>query len=331
MKNKYFKTMMILIPAVLLLAGCSHKSFDTAAESTEAARIADSSMDNGYGGHTEEAWETGAMDTAEAPEDVEAKSAASAPEVPETERSSRKLIKTVSLSMETRTFDTLKKQMEESVSSFGGYIESSNYDAPQGGRQYRYYYLRARIPAENLDSFVGKAGELGTITNQSENVEDVTLDYVDKTAYKDSLKTEYERVTELLEKATDLDQILALESKLSELRYEINSYESQLRTYDNQIDYSTVNISISEVEYEQETNDTVGSRISNGFRSSLCAVRDFFVDAFVFLVSNLPVLLLFAAAAALVAVLVRKGKKKFRKKASKANQGQEDTQNTDPS
>lgn len=310
MKRKYFKILIFLTSAALLLAGCGKKSFDASSGDTEAAQIvSDSSMDNGYNSYTEAARETGAMDmAAEATEDIAAEEKASAPEVSEKDLSSRKLIKTVSLSMETRTFDTLKNQMEESISSFGGYIENSSYDAPQGSRQYRYYYLCVRIPAENLDDFVGKAGELGTITNKSENVEDVTLDYVDKAAYKDSLETEYERVTELLEKATDLDQILALESKLSELRYEINSYESQLRTLDNQIDYSTVNISISEVEYEQETDDTVSSRISNGFKSSLFAVRDFFVNAFVFLISNLPVLLLLAIVAVLVVIGIKKRK-----------------------
>ena len=148
-------------------------------------------------------------------------------------------------------------------------------------------------------------------------MQDVTLDYVDKTAYKDSLRTEYERVMELLEQAKDLEQILALESKLSDLRYEINSYESQLRTYDNQIDYSTVNINIREVEYEKETSDTVGSRIKGGFRNSLYGVRDFFVNSFVFLVSNLPVLVLLAAAAALAVLFLKKGRKRFWKKALK--------------
>lgn len=333
MKNKYFKLLVILLPAALLLTGCGKKSFDTASGGAEAAQIiSESSMDNGYNNHSEEIQETGAMDmAAEAPEDIAEGSRTSALEVSEKELSSRKLIKTVSLSMETRTFDTLKSKIEESISSFGGYIENSSYNAPQGGRQYRYYYLCVRIPAENLDDFVGKAGELGTITNKSEHVEDVTLDYVDKTAYKDSLKTEYERVMELLEKATDLEQILALESKLSELRYEINSYESQLRTYDNQIDYSTVNISISEVEYEHETNDTVSSRISNGFKSSLFAVRDFFVNAFVFLISNLPVLVLLAAAVILVVIGIKKGNTKLRKKASKGNPEKEENENSSPS
>ncbi|MDO4446356.1 MAG: DUF4349 domain-containing protein, partial [Bacillota bacterium] len=77
-------------------------------------------------------------------------------------------------------------------------------------------------------------------------------------------------------------------------------------TYDNLIDYSTVHIYISEVEYEQEKNDTIGNRISNGFRSSLYGVRDFFVNLFVWLVSNLPVLFLIGGVAAVAVFFMKK-------------------------
>lgn len=218
--------------------------------------------------------------------------------------------------------------MKEEILACGGYVEHSSFDDPQGGEGYRYYSITARIPSDQLDSFTEKAGELGQVTNKSENVEDVTLDYVDKTAYKESLQVEYDRVMELLEEAKDLDQILALESKLSQLRYEIDSYESQLRTYDNLIDYSTVHIYISEVEYEQEKNDTIGNRISNGFRSSLYGVRDFFVNLFVWLVSNLPVLLLIGGVAAVAVFFMKKllKRRKIEKSKKKLKEEKESVQ-----
>lgn len=312
MKNKFYTLLMILMIAALLLTGCGRgKGLDTSSGETEAAQIA-ADTDSGFNGF-EKTQEAAVLDTEAAAEDSSGEGGQSAREFSEQGLSSRKLIKTVSLTMQTRTFDSLKQQLEESIASFGGYIENSSYDAP-GGQSFRYYHICVRIPSKDLDAFVNKAGELGTITNKSENVQDVTLDYVDKTAYKESLQTEYERVMELLAQAKDLDQILALESKLSELRYEINSYESQLRTYDNQIDYSTVNINISEVEYEKEMSDSVGSRISSGFRSSLFAVRDFFVNTFVFLVSSLPVLVLLAAAIIAAVMILKKGRR-FRRKA----------------
>lgn len=341
MKNSPCRVIAVLMLLTLFLSGCSAGRYSNRTDGTAAAESpADAGGYNGSMKEKSEAaqvQETFAADETDMAQEVLEDPAdgadAPAPEVSEKELSKRKLIKTVSLTMETRTFDSLKSKMEESISSFGGYIENSSFDAPQSGQQYRYYYLCVRIPAEHLDDFVGRAGEMGTVTNKTENVEDVTLDYVDKTAYKESLQTEYERVTALLEKAEDLDQILALESKLSELRYEINSYESKLRTYDNQIDYSTVHIYISEVEYEQEISNTVGSRIKSGFQSSLFAVRDFFVNTFVFLVSNLPVILLLAVIAVILVMILKKGKnwlhrifpKKSRGLSEKTADGSEDS------
>ena len=60
-----------------------------------------------------------------------------------------------------------------------------------------------------------------------------------KQTYKE-LETEQQRLLELLETAESLDDILTIESRLTEVQYELDSKESQLRTYDNQIDYSTV-------------------------------------------------------------------------------------------
>ena len=206
----------------------------------------------------------------------------------------------------TEDLDTLRTKLDNSITSCGGYIESSTLDTPQNGYSRRSYYVTARIPSDNLDSFLETAGTLGTVTNKNIETEDITLRYVDQKAYLDSLRTEYDRVSELLEQATELDQILALESKLSDLRYQINSYETQLRTYDNLVDYSTVYLNVNEVAYEQPTSNTIGSRISNGFRNSLYEVRDFFVDLFVAIIANLPVLVVLIAIITAAILLIRK-------------------------
>lgn len=311
MKHGSIKAMALSVAMVLLLGGCG-----SAAEKAEVTADQESSINTmaaDAGGWNEKA-EIATEDMAPQEAGVDSGAAEEMGEQEslwEKDLSSRKLIKTVSLSMETKAFDQMKQKMEEAVTSYGGYIEYSSFDDSQMEGMYRFYSITVRIPSEKLETFVSEAGKLGVVTNKTENVEDVTLDYVDKTAYKEALQVEYDRVMELLEEAKDLEQILALESKLSQLRYEINSYESQLRTYDNLIDYSTVNIYISEVEYEQQTENSIGSRISNGFRSSLYQVRDFFVNLFVWLVSNLPVLILVGIAVAVVVIL---GKKYWRKR-----------------
>ncbi len=313
MKQTLFKPLLFL-GSLLLLSGCgksvSTDTADSSASYNSSTTTESASGDYGWSADPEEIaseTEAGEGETQTADLSISDESMK--------DQASRKLIKTVSLSMETQAFDEMKNQLEETIASYGGYIESSDYYIPTGVySQNRSYYVTVRIPSEQLDAFTATVGDLGTITNKSEYVEDVTLDYVDKEAYLESIQAEYDRVLELLEEAADLDQILALESKLSDLRYEINSYESRLRTYDNLIDYSTVHISISEVEHVTDVQPTAGSRIRSGFRDSLLSIRDFFVNLAVFLLANLPVLLLLAVFVVLIVIIIKKVLKKIKNK-----------------
>ncbi len=295
--KRNFRTFALFFILMLLLSGC-------------AAGGADKEMSNGFNPndqYLDDGWNEKPSVESETSKDNHS-------DLTENDLTNRKLIKTVYLTLQTKEFDRLKTMLDELIPAYGGYVQDSNYYAPQREGRYRNYSLTVRIPVDNLEVFIDKVGLLGTLTNKSEKVEDVTLTYIDMTAYKEALEVEYDKILELLEQAKDLDQILILESKLSELRYEINSYESKLRAYDNLVSYSTIHIDISEVEYETVVKDTIGSRISAGFMQSLHDVRDFFVDLIVFLVGNLPVLLVLALFFVLLVFLLRKFTRRGRKK-----------------
>ncbi len=95
--------------------------------------------------------------------------------------------------------------------------------------------------------FLSQVAENGNITSRSEQETDVTLDYVDLDSHKAVLLAEQERLLSFLEQAETVEEMIMLESRLSEVRYQIESMERQLRTYDNQVEYSTVYLSITEV------------------------------------------------------------------------------------
>jgi hypothetical protein len=56
-----------------------------------------------------------------------------------------------------------------------------------------------------------------------------------------------ERMLALLTKAEKMEDIIALESRLSELRLEIESYTGSLNEMEAQTDYGTINVYVSEV------------------------------------------------------------------------------------
>lgn len=221
---------------------------------------------------------------------------------------SQKLIKTVNLHMETREFDPLLSGITTKTQELGGYVESSEVSGDSYyGNSTRSAWLRLRIPAEKLDGFVEVMGEMGNVTYKEESVQDVTLEYVDVESHKQALTTEQERLLTLLESAENMEDIIQIETRLSEIRYELQSYESRLRVMDNQVQYSTVTLSIQEVERITEVKKkTFFEEIAGRFSDNLYDIGQGIRSFAIWFLSSLPYLLIWAGVIGLVVWLLRR-------------------------
>lgn len=195
---------------------------------------------------------------------------------------SQKLIRYLDYTIETKEFDTFVQELGELVSTAKGYVEQSEVSQDEAqsyaqGKRYASYTLR--IPADGLEAFKQELQEKGTITRQSERVEDVTLNYVDVESHITALKTEQDSLLKMLEQADTIETILAIQNQLTQVRYQLESYESQKRTYDNDINYSTVYVYVQEVERESQNTDTYGGelleKLSGNFHGILTGLRSF--------------------------------------------------------
>ncbi len=225
----------------------------------------------------------------------------------------RKLIKNVNLDVETKEFDALMAALEAQIQAMGGYIEnmeSYNGSSYSYDRNARYSNLTIRIPQNKLTSFLDTVSGICNVVRRSDSVDDVTLSYVDLESHRDALRTEQTRLLELLEKAESLEDILTIEDRLTTVRYQLESMESQLRTMDNKVNYSTVYLRISEVqELTPVVEETTWERISGGFLESLYDVGHGFLELFIWFIVNLPHLIVWAVIVTVVALVVRKAKK----------------------
>ena len=115
--------------------------------------------------------------------------------------------------------------------------------------------------------------------------------------------------------------ILAIQSQITEVRYEIENYESQLRVYDNQVTYSTVYLDLYEVNRESSTaGTTFGERVKIKFNDNLYQMGQGFQNFMVGLLGGLPILLPIVVICVAVIVVLRKFWKK------KKSGGQEKTE-----
>lgn len=235
----------------------------------------------------------------------------------------QKLIRTIWLDAETEDLDTVLAQIDKRIAELEGYMEQRevNNGSAYSGRRYRNANLTIRIPADKLDGFIDQVSETTNITSTNETTENITLSYVATQSRITALETEQTRLLELLAQAESMDDLLKIESRLTEVRTELEKVSSQLRLYDNLVDYGTIHLNISEV-YEYtvvEEPETVWERIGSGLKNSFSNLGDFLTELFIFLVVSFPYFAILGVAAACIVVPIRLRAKKKRKLTEKEN------------
>ena len=158
-----------------------------------------------------------------------------------------KIIYTTCLSIETKDYDWAYQQLNDTLSSVDGYLESSS-EYTDSTDSTRTLSLTLRVPESSYDAFVDAAEQTGSVTSKSESADDVTTQYMDIEARLDNLTAQRTRLQELQASADNLTDLLQIESSLSDVQYQIESYQSQLNWYSQQVSYCTVNITLDEVE-----------------------------------------------------------------------------------
>ena len=238
----------------------------------------------------------------------------------------RKLIQTAYIDAETEDLDAVLQQLDARIAELGGYIENSNVHngSAYSGKRYRSADITVRIPAKDLDSFIDKVSGLSNIVSSRKTVEDVTLNYVATESRVKALQTEETRLLELLAKADSLDDLLTVEARLTEVRTELEEVTSALRVLENQVDYATLHLTVSEVTEFTDTTEpeTVWQRIGDGFVKNLKGVGTFLENVFVFFVTASPYILLIVVPPLAVFLIIRHSIRKKKQKAAKQQEKQ---------
>lgn len=300
-KKQYFSLLLCLLMLITILTGCggsvkSEAAYEYAAPMEEAA-AADMAVNSASG-------MTGASESGSTA-------------LPE----GRKWIITIDMNVETNDLDALMESLDEHINTLGGYVEDQNIHngSTYSSRRYRNANLTVRIPDENVDKFTEEVTGIANVVSQNLSREDITLKYVSTSSRVTALETEQARLLELLEQAETMEDLLEIEARLTDVRYELENYASQLRLYDNQIDYATIYLYIDEVqEYTPVEEPTFLERITEGFSDSLEGLGEGIVDFIVWIITSSPYLVVFGVLALVVVLLVKRIRKvNTRRKAAK--------------
>ena len=219
----------------------------------------------------------------------------------------RVIIKNAGLSVQTLEYDKFMASLNQHIIEAGGYISAStqNGNPVSDPDDMRFASLTVRIPADKLDEFLNTVGTLGNITSRSETAEDITTAYIDTEAKLEALRTEYDALLAMLEKAEAVSDLVSIQDRLSQVRYQIEAQERIIRSYDDKVAFSTVSMSVYEVRRETPVGDeTFWQEISRRFSESLADVGHGFTRVSAWVLGNLPEILVWLVVIAIIVLII---------------------------
>lgn len=223
----------------------------------------------------------------------------------------RKIMYNAHLELTTRKYDQAVLFIEEEVADVAGYIlnkETHRYD-----ERLRSSYFTIRIPEKNLQHFLNQfESDLFRVEYNALSGQDVTDQYVDLNTRLNTQKQLEERLVSFLEEAASTEDLLQISRDLATVQLEIERLTGQLNYLDNRIDFATVDLTLQEEEIStiKDSDLNIWQRIKDQWTRSYDTVIIFFSNLFVFIVGNLPVIIVFIAITSIIGVFVRRRYKK---------------------
>ena len=214
----------------------------------------------------------------------------------------RKIIRTVTMTCETKAYDDAVTLIMDNLNAHGGYVEASNvtgtgYENVKNSARRATYTLR--VPAEKLDAFLEplRTNEGIRILSQNATSDEITATYYDTVSRLETLKAEKASLTAMLEGFTDykdISNMLKVQERLYDVIEEIEALQTKLNLYDGRVAMSTVKLSLNEVIVYTEVvvpDPTFGERIGKAFRESWADFGEGCQDFAVWFVEAFPTLL----------------------------------------
>lgn len=172
----------------------------------------------------------------------------------------RMLIKHGSIELSTADVSAMRKDMEKVVKEFKAYVSSENQDMVEGKIHYEQVI---RVAAGRFDAFVKVVeGLSGEIRFREFDTQDVTEEYIDTEARLKTKKELEVRYHQLLAKANNVKEMLAVEEQIANVRSEIESMQGKMNYLKDQVAFCTLT-----VRYFETTSAPLGfgSRLAASF------------------------------------------------------------------
>ncbi len=214
----------------------------------------------------------------------------------------RKVIKSGYIDLSVDKYDEKFSEITRLAADSGGFVENSN-------TQYKQYYegnpeeslkqgsVLIRIPENHFNGVLDQIKSLGIVTNISINGQDITKEYRNTVDEIENLKVQEKSLRGIMERASNVKEILEVERELSRVRGEINRMSGDVKRWDDLVSLSTIHITLNEMSSKDKEiypiRDNVWLKAQKGFIKTVNEMIQLLENVFIKTVALLPILLLF--------------------------------------
>ncbi|MDD6873557.1 MAG: DUF4349 domain-containing protein [Clostridiales bacterium] len=205
----------------------------------------------------------------------------------------------------SKSFDSDLMWLEDLLREYNAYFEERTITG-QAEEYSRVLDASIRVPSASLDDFLTALDDMGTVTLREERAEDITADYTDVSTRLAVLRSQLDQLNAMNETAESVSDLIAIHERATELMAEIESYESTLRGWSSQQNYSTVSLTVEEdvTGGEDAPSASLGERMKEAFNASVEWLRTFGQNAAIFLAALAPRLAVWGPVAVIVIVII---------------------------
>lgn len=225
--------------------------------------------------------------------------------------STRMIIHEARISTNVKDLKKAQHNMEQRVKDYGGYIVESNVylesDETSSGK------MIVRIPEKHFETFLSEAEvEASKVLEKNVTGQDVTEQYVDLSSRVKSKRAVEERLLAFMKDAEKTEDLLKISSDLAKVQEEIEVLVGKIKYLENQTSFSTIELTMFEnrvIIPEIENKDlNTWEKTKKQFITSTNALLSIGSGIIVFIVGNLPVLILVTIIAVAVFWIIKKRK-----------------------
>lgn len=201
---------------------------------------------------------------------------------------SKKVIKNGDMSIQVGDIKKAQNQVNTILKNNKAYIQKENFSNTDVDDNLE---ITIRVPHQNFDALVNSFSDgVGSVLSKNISSDDVTQEYTDVSIKLSNKKIYLEKYRDMLKSAKTTKDMLEIQENIRALEDEIDIAEGRLRFIDDQVNYSTLDLSLHREKVRSSETSKIG--FGSRFGDSVTEGWNSFVSFLLDIIALWPFLLL---------------------------------------